>query len=82
MIRLENKRPVVHTQDTTIVEQFNVALVVQTQERDVNELLDIGRKGVILIIGLVVHDAETQHHYEELGKIEPEDSKKKGTTLV
>lgn len=55
-------------------------MVVQTQEKDVNVLLDIGRKGVILIIGLVIHDVET-HHQEEHGKIELEDYKKKGDNI-
>ncbi len=50
-----------YTQDTTITEHINVVMVVQTQEKDVNVLLDIGRKGVILIIGLVIHDVETHH---------------------
>jgi hypothetical protein len=52
----------VHTKDTIIAEQINVVMDVQTQEKDANVLLDIGRKVVILIIGLVVYDAETQHH--------------------
>ncbi len=56
--RLENERPIMYTQETTIVEQINVAMVVQTQEKDVNVLLDIGRKGVLLIIGLVIHNAK------------------------
>ncbi len=59
---LENEGSRVHTKDTIIAEQINVVMDVQTQEKDANVLLDIGRKVVILIIGLVVYDAETQHH--------------------
>jgi hypothetical protein len=59
--RWKNEWLVVYTQDTTITEHINVVMVVQTQEKDVNVLLDIGRKGVILIIGLVIHDVETHH---------------------